>query len=198
MSTAPWRSDPGLEGRFHEQYADDLQVCVHDGEPRRTRLIPEACWVRVTGVHASARFPIMPRDGGKPPLDAASAQWIDRTIYRGTLLNEPKHLTTIRQGNDVLFVVAPGVPLPLQVTPAYLEERAGWALAPCDKCGADQTMDPPTVMARTRFPDAPQGAVPVAFTAFCVCGGTMMLSELQGRPAGGGKATSAKPWWKFW
>ncbi len=34
MST-PWRTHPGLAGRFTERgYPDDLQVLIHDGHPR--------------------------------------------------------------------------------------------------------------------------------------------------------------------
>lgn len=50
----------------------------------------------------------------------------------------------------------------------------------CDRCGADQTLDPPTSMARTRFPDAPAGSAPLAFSALCPCGGTMLLALVEG------------------
>ncbi len=40
----PWRSDPLLEGRFHPEYPDDLQVIVHDGGPRLTKNAPELMW----------------------------------------------------------------------------------------------------------------------------------------------------------
>ncbi len=32
----PWRTDPALVDKLHPWYPDDLQVLVHDGEPRRT------------------------------------------------------------------------------------------------------------------------------------------------------------------
>jgi hypothetical protein len=178
-----WRVDPLLAGRFHQDHPDDLQVLLHDGEPRRTQRTPEACWVHVEAVDGLLRYPTMAKDGPPPPLAPEAAQWIDRPVYRGKLLNQPHALTESRQGDDVLFVHAPGIPHPLQVRPAYLAERPLWAFAPCDRCGADQALDPPTVMAATRFPGAPPGMQPLAFTAFCPCGGTMMLSALSGPPA---------------
>src|SRR5262245_29603588 len=86
MSTTPWRNDPDLAGRFHPRHPDHLQVIVHDGEPRRTKRGPEGCWVNVEAVHATLRFPNMTRDA-QPPIDARSAQWLERPVYRGTLLN---------------------------------------------------------------------------------------------------------------
>jgi hypothetical protein len=65
MST-PWRGDPDLVGRFHPEYPDNLQVVVHDGEPRRTGRGTEACWVRVTGVHGTLLCPIAAPDSSPP------------------------------------------------------------------------------------------------------------------------------------
>ena len=44
---APWRTDPLLAGRFHQNYPDDLQVVVHDGGPRLSVIGPELMWVRL-------------------------------------------------------------------------------------------------------------------------------------------------------
>jgi hypothetical protein len=201
MMNAPWHADPALSGRFHPDHPNDLQVVVHDGEPRRTSRAPEACWVTVTGVRGAMRVPTPPPDA-KPPLHAGQVRFAERPVYQGTLLNDPNQLATARKGDTLLFVTTPGIPHPVRVTEAYLAERGGWAFIPCNKCGADQSLDPPTVMARTRFPDAPQGAVPVAFTAFCPCGGTMMLCLVEGAGAAangpGPEKQAAKPWWKFW
>jgi hypothetical protein len=176
-SGEPWRADPDLAGRFHAQSPDDLQVLLHDGEPRRTQRTPEACWVKVRAIDGVLRVPNLAPGGSLPPAPEG-VRWIERRVYRGTLLNQPHALTQTRKDGDVLFVHAPGIPHPVQVRPDYLQERSRWAFVPCDRCGADQALDPPTVMARTRFPDAPPGSVPVAFTAFCPCGGTMMVSAL--------------------
>lgn len=197
----PWRDDPDFAKRFHPDHPDDLQVLVHDGEPRRTKRGPEACWVTVTGVHGTLKSPVASKDA-KLPLPADAIQWIERKVYRGSLLNQPKQLASVKQGDDVLFIHAPGIPHALLVVAGYLRERPQWAIAPCDRCGADQSLDPPMVMARTRFPDAPPGSVPVAFTAFCPCGGTMMLSAIEGAPPGESPSShepsGKKPWWKIW
>ena len=180
--TTPWRNDPDLVGKLHPQHPDDVQVIVHDGEPRRTQKSPEACWVRITGTSGVLRSPIAQRGATSAPTPA-SVQWLERTIYTGQLLNQPHALTSVREGAAVRFVHAPGIPNPLMITPGYESERPRWAVTPCDRCGADQALDPMSVMARTRFPDAPAGAVPVAFTAFCPCGGTMMLGQIEGAAA---------------
>jgi hypothetical protein len=150
---APWQREPSFAGRFHEGYPDDVQVVVHDGEPRRTKRGPELCWVRIT-----AQEP-----GG---------------AYVGTLLNEPSHLETVKMGDSLRFVIDPKMEHPLHVTAEYLRERTEWVISACDKCGATECFDPPSVMARLRFPDAPAGSTPVAFTAFCPrCGGMHMLKR---------------------
>lgn len=181
MST-PWRSNPELAGRFHPDYPDDLQVMIHDGEPRRTQRVPEGCWVRVEHIHSTLHFANSGRDA-TPPLRSTDVRWLDRTVFRGRLLNQPHHLTGTRQGDEVLFLCSPGMPHPVQVSAAYLEERQLWAFSPCSICGADQSLDPPSTMARTRFPSVPEGSTPLAFTAFCPCGGTMVLALIESTTA---------------
>lgn len=176
--TDPWHQDPALVGRFHPQAPNDLQVVVHDGEPRRTQRGPEACWVRVDRVYGTLPSPLAPPDG-TPPILPAQVNWQQRTIYGGTLLNQPTHLQTLKLDDPLGFVFTPGLPHPLYVSPAYAQERGEWAITPCNKCGADQALDPPSVMAKTRFPQAPAGSMPVAFTAQCGCGGMMSLSMIQ-------------------
>src|SRR5688572_26430239 len=127
MSTAPWRDDPDLAGSFHPEFPDDLQVVVHDGEPRRTKRAPEVCWVRVGSVHATLRFPVAPADA-ELPIRGETARWIERRVYRGALLNQPHHLVETSKGGEVLVVGSPGLPHPLQIRAAYLAERTQWAL----------------------------------------------------------------------
>ncbi|MCB9754905.1 MAG: hypothetical protein H6713_33635 [Myxococcales bacterium] len=177
----PWRVDRDLAGRFHPQYPDDLQIVVHDGEPRRTGRGPESCWVHTTDVYGALSIPYVAADA-QPPFAPATARWRERVVYRGTLLNTPHQLTSVAQGDSVLYLHASGLPQPLMVTEAYLRERGQWSYTPCDRCGADQSLDPPSVMQRTRFPSAPAGAVMLSFSAFCPCGGTMVLGAMQPRP----------------
>lgn len=141
----PWRTDPGLRGRFHPQYPDDVQVLVHDGEPRRSGKRTEVCWVRVVAG--------------------------DDGLYEGELLNQPHGLVTVKAGDRIRFFARAGGKHPLYVTAEYLAERDGWEIQPCPSCGLREALDPPSVMARTRFPEAVGDAVPVMFTAHCaLCG----------------------------
>jgi hypothetical protein len=153
----PWRTDPGLRGRFHPQYPDDLQVLVHDGEPRRTGKRTEVCWVRVDAGEGT---------GG---------------LYEGTLLNQPHALATVKAGDRIRFLSGAGGKHPLYVTAEYLAERDSWEIQPCPNCGFHEALDPPTVMARTRFPDALGDAVPVMFTAHCALCGPPHAQVLQRR-----------------
>ena len=156
IADAPWRADPALRGRFHRSFPDDLQVLVHDGDPRRTGRQTELCWLRVVDLE-----------------DVAG-----RRLYLGELLSTPRQLTSVRQGDRLRFLPAPGGRYPLQVTDAYLAERAGWRITPCTGCGLAETLDPPSVMAATRFPSA-DGPV-VSFTAHCpACKGSLLLARVE-------------------
>ena len=174
-SQTPWRDDPALS--FHPDFPDDLQIITHEGEPRRTGRQLELCWARVVALEGVLRFPTVsgiPK--GAASLTSSEVDWRERPIYRALLLNQP-HQLDLRQGDTLSFLTVPGLPHPLFASAAYLQERPRWAFCPCDRCGSDQGLDPPSVMARTRFPDA--GAMEmVAFTAFCGCGGTQMLFAL--------------------
>ncbi len=156
---AAWRTDPALRGRFHPRFPDDLQVLLHDGEPRRSGKGPELCWLRVVD------------------LDAASPG-----RYVGELLHAPHALTTVRAGDRLRFIAAPGGKHPLHVTDAYLAERDAWDIQPCPTCGLRETLDPPSVMAAGRF----GAGAPVMFTAHCpLCGppAAMVLSPRDAPPA---------------
>lgn len=173
-----WRQHPELAGLFHPEFPDDLQVLVHDGEPRRSQRPPEACWVRVTGIAGTLVSPIAAASQN-PPFKRAETRTLSRAIFQGTLLNAPRGLATIRQGGSLLFVRGAGIPHPVQVSDGYLRERVSWGIVPCDACGADETFDPVSVMAKTRFPTAPAGSVPMMFSAFCLCGGRMTIGAVQ-------------------
>lgn len=173
---APWRKDPQLQGLFHESHPNDLQVMVHDGEPRRTQRMPEMCWVRVLRAEPGpARRVLVDSDQATPaPVDIPSGAW----VYVARLLNAPHQLRDIHQGEELCFITGPGLSHPLHVTKQYLLERANWLIAPCGKCGWSEAFDPPSVMARFRFPDMPPDAEVKTFSSFCpLCGGVQLLAH---------------------
>ena len=69
--TNSWRNHPHLQGRFHPQALDDLQVLVHDGGPRLTDRSPEEVWVTVTGC--------------------------DGNVFTGRVVNQPHQLKSVAQ-----------------------------------------------------------------------------------------------------
>jgi len=168
----PWRTDPALRGRFHRSFIDDVQVLVHDGEPRRSGRKTELCWVRVVAAEDGPPRPVADGDGAALPDHRGP-------VYVGELLNRPHQLSSVTAGDAIRFLADAGGRHPLLVTAAYLEERPGWRLAPCGGCGRVEGLDPPSVMARTRFPDAPADALPVMFTARCSCGGSQLVARLE-------------------
>lgn len=170
-ANAPWRTDPHLAGKFHPQFPDDIQVLVHDGDPRRMRRGPELCWVRVQRID---RAPTRPVTG---------AHGLEKShfVYVGELLNGPHTLESVKKGDRIKLLSVAGMPHPLHVNDDYLRERLEWQITPCDKCGASECFDPPSVMARVRFPDAPADSEIQAFTSFCAnpnCGGVQALKRL--------------------
>jgi hypothetical protein len=182
-TTAPWFTDPFVAEHAHESFPADIQVRLHDGEPRRTGRQPELCWVRVHGAERlPARVHIYNADAAKMGATEFDAKYaVTRWLYRGALMNQPHHLECARQGEEVRFVAGQGLQNPLLVTAQYVEEWPGWQVQPCGTCGMADTLDPPSVMARHRFPDTPPGDDVQAFTAFCgQCGkeGMQMLTRV--------------------
>jgi hypothetical protein len=177
---ARWREDPHLHARFHPEYPDDLEVLVHDGEPRRTGKQIEKCWVRVTSAFPGPTRRMIFNEQASTLTPLAFRQRYESTtrlVFKGTLLNAPVQLSTIRQGDELLFISGTGLDPPLRVTPQYLKERATWWVQPCQGCGLGEGFDPPTVMAQARFPDQ-QGMVE-GFTSFCPlgCKGQLLFSK---------------------
>jgi hypothetical protein len=164
---SPWHRDPLLAGKFHANHPDDIQTLVHDGDPRRTRRGPELCWVRVLRVD-------------RAPTRRVGAEYEpSRHVYIGELLNQPHTLASVKRGDRIKLISVHGLPHPLHVTDEYLREREHWQITPCNKCGASECFDPPSVMARVRFPDAPPDSVIQMFTSFCsMCGGVQELAHL--------------------
>lgn len=171
-----WRQHPALQGRFHPDYPDDLQVLVHEGGPRLTDRRPELIWVRVTGVED------------------------DR--FSGQLLNQPHQLPGLSQGDTIRFIVPQSGEHPLRVTERYLRERADWIVGPCSKCGLSELFDPPSVLLRVVFPDLPEDAEMEAFTSFCgACGGVQAVRRVgcpDDVPSPGPPQGQKKKWWKLW
>jgi hypothetical protein len=177
---AAWRKDPDLNGRFHDTCPDDLQVLVHDGEPRRTGRHPELCWVRIVAAEDAPprRFLFNSKATTLSRNEFENKYQPNERVYIARLLNTPRALESVRQGDTVRFLAGAGLEHPLLVTPQYLEERGEWWIGPCNKCGMGECLDPPSVMVRLRFPKQPPDAVAQSFTSFCaLCGGLQMLSR---------------------
>jgi hypothetical protein len=147
-----WWSDPKIAERLHPDRPNDLQVVVHDGGPRITDRRPEAIWVRVTGQAGD--------------------------VYLGSILNEPKQLVSVKQGQTIRFVSPAQAEYPLMVSEQYLRERPGWKIIPCDKCGLPELFDPPSELIKVIFPDLGKDRVIDAFTSFCgMCGGGQVVQN---------------------
>jgi hypothetical protein len=102
---------------------------------------------------------------------------VDKDVFKGRVLNQPRQLKTVSAGDVIHFVVPVGGQYPLLVTEQYLRERANWVINPCDKCGLTELFDPPSILMRAVFSSAPKGASMQAFTAFCgVCGGIQLVT----------------------
>jgi len=112
MAAIDWREHPGLQGRFHPEFPDDLQVIVHDGLPTRTGKRPELIWVQVTSREPDVTI------FGKVLLP----------VFQGIVLNKPHAIETISAGITIRFVVPQSGPYPLHVTERYLEERTTWRI----------------------------------------------------------------------
>ena len=99
-----WRKHPVLQGIFHPEHADDLQVLVHDDGPRISERKPELVWVTLTAS--------------------------DREVFTGKILNRPTQLQTVGQGDEIHFVVPRDGQQPLRVSEKYLRERPDWIIHP--------------------------------------------------------------------
>lgn len=153
---APWRTAPSMRGRWHKQFPDDTQVLCHDGDPARTRVAPEGCWVRVVDQRPAPARWASRADGGPISLDAV--------VFVAELLNRPRHLTTVAAGDRLSFLADASRRYAVQVSEAYLAERDTWTITPCPSCGLVELFDPPSLAAATRFPDQPEV---VSFTNRC-------------------------------
>jgi hypothetical protein len=178
-----WREHPLLKGRFLPNQPDDLQVIVHDGGPQITRNEPEIVWVTVIGM--------------------------DGDLFRGRVQNQPHVLQTVRQGDEINFVMptgdAPTTLLataaarlglekpprtgwlaPLLVTDKYLQEREAWIIPPCRGCGLSELFDAPSDLMRELFPESAPDAERSSFTTPCPNCGAALRVESRKSPSAGG------------
>jgi hypothetical protein len=113
--------------------------------------------------------------------------------FRARLLNQPHHLKTVCQGDEVYFVVADGCEHPIRVTDKYLRERPQWDIIPCRQCGLSELFDAPSDLIRVVFPNTPAGATMNMFTARCpLCGGFLGVKSRES-PVQADSETAQKP-----
>ncbi len=168
-----WRKHLALQGRFHPQHADDLQVIVHDGGPRISDRKPELVWVTLTASQGE--------------------------VFAGKVLNRPSQLQTVSQGDEIYFIVPKGGKQPLRVTERYLRERPNWIIHPCEKCGLSELFDAPSELFKAIFPDLRDDAVMESFTALCgLCGGFQLVQHKDAVLDEALTEESNRRWWQFW
>lgn len=172
-----WREHARLKGRFRPDYPDDLQVIVHDGGPLVSRNEPEIVWVTVTGMNGD--------------------------LFWGRLLNPPHNIQTVRQGDEIKFVMPTGdAPItllalaavrlglekpprtgwlaPVLVTDKYLEERQTWNVHPCGQCGLSDLFDAPSDLIPVLLAQHPPDEEISTFIAPCPnCGAALRVESRQ-------------------
>ena len=176
FAAVDWRNDAALQGRFHPEARDDVQVLVHDGHPGLSGRGPEVVWVRICGK----------RDGA----------------YRGIVKNQPLHLASVHNGDDIFFVAPPGFQYLIQVSQKYLEERTTWDLQPCTKCGLPECFEAPSEMLKhSQVPPEARGEVPRITVPCPMCDGVQIFVRkgiaLVAPPAERTPPPKKKAWWKF-
>ncbi len=170
-----WRQHPKLQGRFHPDAPDDLQVIVHDGGPRLSSASPELVWVTVMAAEGP-------------------------DLFSGKVLNQPRQLKSVAQGTVIKFVAPEGEHL-VMVTEKYLAERGRWNIHGCSKCGFDALFDAPSDLMRVIFPHLPADASMEMFTSFCgLCGGVQGVEDKNAVSIEDEATPGPKPrkWWQFW
>jgi hypothetical protein len=159
--TVLWREDPDFVGRFHPEYPDDLQVVVHEGSWRFTKIQPELMWATLT-----SRLEWTHQDGKVG------------YVYKGVLINQPHQLTTLKLGDEILLRARKGYPYAVRMTHQTAMELDYAEITPCTKCGLPFMFDPPTAFIKSTYSgmidqlinEAPAGGGFVS-THFCpVCG----------------------------
>jgi hypothetical protein len=168
-----WGKHQKLQARLHQEYPDDLQVVVHDGGPRLSRVAPEVVWVRITSGEGD--------------------------LFNGTVLNQPTDVSSVAAGSSVRFKVPESGEFPLMVTEKYLLERADWIIHPCNRCSLTELFDAPSDLLRVVFPGDSDQMQPEMFTAICGwCGGAQLVQRSGTETIEWPSRQTPKRWWKFW
>jgi hypothetical protein len=129
----------------------------------------------------------------------------DNDIFTGRVINQPTQLRTVRQGENIRFVLPAVGPHPILTTEKYLAERSAWLIHSCEKCGLSELFDAPSDLISVIFPQLPPGATLESFTSFCpLCGGTQVVesrtTEVDSKlpTHASPRPSSGKVWWQFW
>lgn len=145
-----WRYLPQLRGRLHPDYPDDIQVLVHDGGPRFTGRRPELVWARIVAAAPG--------------------------VFTAEVLNQPRQLRSVHQGDRIQFVVPDSGDHPVMVRDKYLTERAAWIVHPCNGCGLSELFDAPSDLIPKVFPNMRPGDTVEGFTVICgACHGVQVV-----------------------
>lgn len=157
-----WRHHAALQGMLHTEVPDDLQVMAHDGCPRIVEVRPEHVWVKVMGWEESSIG----------------------NVYRGVVLNQPHHLTTVKLNDTIRFVVPPDFPFAIMVTDKYLDERGKWQITICPHCGLSELFDAPSDLMRKAFPQVAVNPdmVMQRFSTFCPSCKSVVVVSLRENP----------------
>lgn len=156
---AIWHSDPALNGRFHPEFPNDVQVLVHEGSFRFTHARPEVMWARISD---------------RVMIKGAQGRRIG--AYRAMLLNQPFELQTLHQQDEILLVGHAHYPYSIRVSELYLTERTDYDILPCNQCGLPELFDRISVLTATTFPDTPSDQHLMMFTSACpLCSGLLVV-----------------------
>jgi len=148
-----WRNDPLIKTRYPlADYPDDIQVLVHEGGRRKTKVQPELMYVRTTG-----------RSG---------------EYFKGTIINEPALLRTLKKGSVIIYKIDTGTKYPIRVFETFIREKKDWEITPCEKCGFTELFDPPSEIIMIKFPDLKPGESIEAMALLCdLCGGLQTITN---------------------
>lgn len=120
-------------------------------------------------------------------------------LFEGRVLNQPTHLRTVLEGQQIHFLMPAGSEVPVLVTGKYLRERSSWIIHPCDQCGFSELFDAPSDLIKVVFPNLPEGAVMEMLTSRCpLCGGIQGLEFRASSDKTASTPPHGKRWWQFW